>query len=70
LIFRWIGGGDDICQYIFRVNRNYIIRFSDIRDILIYSSGRLKIILADHKGKDDILASRDRVAAFKAWMDR
>jgi hypothetical protein len=30
----------------------------------------LKIILAGWKEKEDIIVSRERVAAFKEWMDR
>ncbi|MDR2917215.1 MAG: LytTR family DNA-binding domain-containing protein [Tannerella sp.] len=55
----------------FRVNRNYIVNFHAIRDILIYSSSRLKLVLDDYAGKDDdILVSRERVGAFKEWIDR
>jgi DNA-binding LytR/AlgR family response regulator len=54
----------------FRVNRNFIINFSAIRDIIAYSSSRLKIILANWTEKEEILVSRERVAEFKEWMDR
>ena len=42
----------------FRINRNFIVNFSAIQDILIYSSGRLKIILNGWTEKEDILVSR------------
>lgn len=54
----------------FRINRNFIINFSAIKDIIAYSSSRLKIILANWADKDEILVSRERVAKFKKWMDR
>jgi len=54
----------------FRVNRNYIINYAAINDIISYSSNRLKIILKDRKDKDDIIISRDRVPEFKKWIDR
>lgn len=57
-------------KLFFRVNRNFIVNFSAIQDILVYSSNRLKIILNAGKEKDDILVSRERVAEFKGWMDR
>jgi DNA-binding LytR/AlgR family response regulator len=57
-------------KMFFRVNRNLIINFSAIRDIIAYSSKRLKIILAVWTEKEDILVSRERVADFKKWMDR
>ncbi len=54
----------------FRINRNYIINFSSIRDIIAYSSSRLKVILTDRANEDEILVSRERVPEFKKWMDR
>lgn len=54
----------------FRINRNFIVNFSAIQDILIYSSVRLKIILNGWTEKEDILVSRERVTEFKKWMDR
>lgn len=54
----------------FRINRNFIVNFSAIQDILIYSSGRLKIILNGWTDKEDILVSRERVTEFKEWMDK
>lgn len=57
-------------KMFFRVNRNFIINFSAIQDVIIYSSNRLKIILANWEEKDEILVSRERVAEFKEWMDR
>jgi DNA-binding LytR/AlgR family response regulator len=54
----------------FRVNRNFIVNFSAIQDIVIFSSSRLKILLSHWEGKDEILVSRERVAKFKDWMDR
>jgi len=54
----------------FRVNRNYIVNFSAIQDIIAYSSNRLKIILKSRNENDEILVSRERVSEFKKWMDR
>jgi DNA-binding LytR/AlgR family response regulator len=54
----------------FRINRNIIINFNFIEDVIAYSSSRLKIILTGWKEKEDIIVSRERVAAFKEWMDR
>lgn len=54
----------------FRVNRNIIINFSYIHDILVYSSNRLKIVLHQQPNSDEILVSRERVNDFKTWMDR
>lgn len=54
----------------FRINRNFIINFSAIKDIIAYSSSRLKIIVEDWSDDNAILVSRERVADFKKWMDR
>ncbi|MBN2484396.1 MAG: response regulator transcription factor [Bacteroidales bacterium] len=54
----------------FRVNRNFIVNFSAILDIIAYSSSRLKIILNSWNEKDEILVSRERVSDFKKWIDR
>jgi DNA-binding LytR/AlgR family response regulator len=57
-------------KMFFRVNRNFIINFSAIQDIVMYSSSRLKIMLTNWDDNDEILVSRERVAEFKEWMDR
>lgn len=54
----------------FRTNRNFIISITAVKDIIAYSSSRLKIIMKDSPDEDDILVSRERVKAFKEWMDR
>lgn len=54
----------------FRINRNFIINYSAIQDIIAYSSNRLKIILKDPIEDEDIIVSRERVSEFKEWMDR
>lgn len=57
-------------KLFFRINRNFIINFYAIKDIIVDSSNRLKIILTHQVGKEDILISRERIAEFKKWMDR
>lgn len=57
-------------KMFFRVNRNYIINFLSIQDIIAYSTSRLKVILTYRDENDEILVSRERVAEFKEWMDR
>lgn len=56
-------------KYFFRVNRNYIVNYSAIQDIINYSSSRLKIVVANRTEHEDILVSRERVARFKEWME-
>ena len=59
----------DLKMFI-RVNRNFILNFSAIQDVIAYSSSRLKVLLTNWDEKDEILVSRERVTEFKEWMDR
>lgn len=52
----------------FRINRKYIISNQSIADIIFYSNSRLKIKLKK-KDEESIIVSRDKVAAFKEWLD-
>lgn len=54
----------------FRVNRNFIVNFTAIQDIIAFSSNRLKIVLVNWNAKNEILVSRERVSEFKKWIDR
>lgn len=52
----------------FRINRQYMICVGAIHDMVSYSNSRLKVTL---QGVDEgIIVSRDRVQAFKAWLDQ
>ena len=57
-------------KMFFRINRNMIINFSAIADIVAYSTNRLKIVIAGWAEKEDIVVSRERVQEFKNWLDR
>jgi DNA-binding LytR/AlgR family response regulator len=52
----------------FRINRKYILSNSSISDIVVYSNSRLKIKLKK-PDEEGIIVSRDKVAAFKEWLD-
>ncbi len=54
----------------FRINRNFIVNYYAVRDMIAWSSGRIKIVLADYRGKEEVLVSRERLSEFKKWMDR
>lgn len=54
----------------FRLNRNFLVNLNAIKDIVSFSSNRLKITLNNWQNKEDILVSRDRVRDFKNWVDR
>lgn len=53
----------------FRLNRNTICSISAIKEIKTYFNSRLKIMVQAGRQKDEIVVSRDRVSAFKAWAD-
>ena len=52
----------------FRINRKYILSNQSIADIIYYSNSRLKIKLKK-PGEESIIVSRDKVPAFKEWLD-
>ena len=52
----------------FRINRKYILSNRSIADIIFYSNSRLKIKLKK-PDEESIVVSRDKVAAFKEWLD-
>lgn len=52
----------------FRVNRSFIISIKDIADVVVYSNSRLKITTKVSVEKD-IVVSREKVTAFKAWFE-
>jgi len=54
----------------FRLNRKYIASFSAIREVVVFSGSRLKVSLADPPDKEAILISRERVEAFRRWLDQ
>lgn len=53
----------------FRINRKLICSIGGIRKVHSYFNSRLKINLDGIEG-DDLIVSRERVAAFKQWLDR
>ena len=53
----------------FRINRKYLISFHAINDIVFYSNSRLKVVV-DKTLDHEMIVARDRVGAFKAWLDR
>lgn len=51
----------------FRVNRKFIIPLKSIKDIVVYSNSRLKVILPTFKA-DEVIVSREKVNDFKEWL--
>lgn len=56
-------------EQFFRISRSSIVNINSIDEIISYSSSRLKLKLKNHSD-DDLIVSRDKVSAFKQWMDK
>ncbi len=52
-----------------RINRRYIITHRAIREMITLSGSKLKIALIN-SDENNIYISRDRLPAFKAWLDK
>jgi DNA-binding LytR/AlgR family response regulator len=53
----------------FQANRKLLVTVDCLKDILIYSNSRLKLIL-EPNFEEEVFVSRDRVKTFKNWLDR
>jgi DNA-binding LytR/AlgR family response regulator len=51
----------------FRVSRKFIVPMKAIREIVVYSNSRLKVLLPTYKA-DDVIVSREKVGDFKSWL--
>lgn len=51
----------------FRVSRKFIISINAIKDIVVYTNSRLKVILPTYK-EDEVIVSRERVGDFREWL--
>ena len=54
-------------EFFFRLNRKYISSVNAIKGVFTYSNSRLKIQL-ENCDDNDILISREKMAAFKNWL--
>ncbi|AWA30154.1 DNA-binding response regulator [Flavobacterium magnum] len=52
----------------YRISRKFIVPLQSIREIVVYSNSRLKLILPTYKS-DDVVVSREKVSDFKAWIN-
>jgi two-component system LytT family response regulator len=52
----------------FRINRQYLLSFNAISDIVSYSNSRLLIRLIKYES-DDLIVSREKVQKFKEWLE-
>lgn len=51
----------------YRVSRKFIIPMKAIKDIVVYTNSRLKVILPTYKD-DEVIVSRERVNDFREWL--
>lgn len=56
-------------QQFFRLNRRFIVRINAIEQVRPYYNNRLKLAVKGCNQPDDMVISRDRVAAFKQWAE-
>ena len=55
-------------KVFFRVNRSFILNINSIKDVIVYSNSRLKVITNVTTDKE-IIVSREKVSAFKTWFE-
>lgn len=51
----------------FRISRKFIIPLKAIKEIVVYTNSRLKVILPSLKD-EDVIVSREKVSDFKTWI--
>lgn len=51
----------------YRISRKFIIPLKAIKEIVVFSNSRLKIILPTYK-EDEVIVSREKVSDFKNWI--
>lgn len=57
-------------KQFFRINRQYLVRFEAIDDMVAYSNSRLRLLLKHADDHAEVVVSREKVNQFKAWLDR
>jgi DNA-binding LytR/AlgR family response regulator len=55
-------------EHFFRINRKYLVAINSITDVNVYSNSRLKIKVKNQE-EDDFLVAREKVKAFKDWLE-
>jgi two-component system, LytTR family, response regulator len=53
-------------QY-FRLNRTFMVNISAIKDVIVHSNSRLKVLL-DQQFEKELIVSREKVNPFKMWF--
>jgi DNA-binding LytR/AlgR family response regulator len=55
-------------KYFYRISRKFIIPVKAIKEIVVYSNSRLKVILPSYND-DEVIVSREKVSLFKDWLN-
>jgi DNA-binding LytR/AlgR family response regulator len=55
-------------KYFYRISRKFIIPIKAIKEIVVYSNSRLKVILPSYND-EEVIVSREKVALFKDWLN-
>lgn len=51
----------------YRISRKFIVPLKSIKEIVVYSNSRLKVILPTYK-EEEVIVSREKVTDFKSWI--
>lgn len=51
----------------FRISRKFLVPIASVKEIVVYSNSRLKIILPTYR-EEEVIVSREKVVEFKNWM--
>lgn len=51
----------------FRVSRKFIVSLKAIKDIVVYTNSRLRVVLPTYR-EDEVIVSRERVNDFREWL--
>lgn len=53
----------------FRISRKHIVSIDSIKEVVMFSSSRLKLHITNVKD-DEVIVSREKCSKFKEWLDR
>lgn len=51
----------------YRISRKFIVPLKAVKEILVYSNSRLKVVLPTYK-EEEVIVSREKVSDFKNWI--
>ena len=52
----------------YRISRKFIVPLKAVKEIVVYSNSRLKVILPSYKD-EEVVVSREKVSDFKNWIE-